>query len=85
MAIESAKFTLIKKEKDFEVRVYDEIALAMSKENDFRGYSGFNEAFDYISGSNDQNRKISMTTPVINESASRFHDHGLCHAFRYPF
>jgi hypothetical protein len=67
MAIESAKFTLIKKEKDFEVRVYDEIALAMSKENDFRGYSGFNEAFDYISGSNDQNRKISMTTPVIND------------------
>jgi hypothetical protein len=67
MAIESAKFTLIKKERDFEVRVYDEIALAMSKENDFRGYSGFNEAFDYISGSNDQNRKISMTTPVIND------------------
>lgn len=67
MAIESAKFKLIKKEKDFEVRVYDEISLAMSKESDFRGYSGFNEAFDYISGSNDQNRKISMTTPVINE------------------
>lgn len=67
MAIESAKFTLIKKEKDFEVRLYNEISLAMSKENDFRGYSGFNEAFDYISGSNDQNRKISMTTPVINE------------------
>ena len=67
MAIESAKFKLLKKEKDFEVRVYDEISLAMSKENDFRGYSGFNEAFDYISGSNDQNRKISMTTPVINE------------------
>ena len=67
MAIEHAKYKLVKKEKDFEVRVYDEISLAMSKENDFRGYSGFNEAFDYISGSNDQNRKISMTTPVINE------------------
>ncbi len=67
MAIESAKFKLIKKEKDFEVRLYEEISLAMSKENDFRGYSGFNEAFDYISGSNDQNRKISMTTPVIND------------------
>lgn len=67
MAIESAKFKLIRKEKDFEVRLYEEISLAMSKENDFRGYSGFNEAFDYISGSNDQNRKISMTTPVIND------------------
>ncbi|PKM64250.1 MAG: hypothetical protein CVU96_03840 [Firmicutes bacterium HGW-Firmicutes-20] len=67
MAIESAKYRSLKKEKDFEVRVYDEISLAMSKESDFRGYSGFNEAFDYISGSNDQNRKISMTTPVINE------------------
>lgn len=67
MAIEGAKFKLIRKEKDFEVRLYEEISLAMSKENDFRGYSGFNEAFDYISGSNDQNRKISMTTPVIND------------------
>jgi hypothetical protein len=80
MAIESAKFTLIKKEKDFEVRVYDEIALAMSKENDFRGYSGFNEAFDYISGSNDQNRKISMTTPVINE----LHQDSMTMAFVMP-
>jgi len=67
MAIESAKYRSLKKEKDFEVRVYDDISLIMSKDNDFRGYSGFNEAFDYINGSNDQNRKISMTTPVINE------------------
>jgi hypothetical protein len=67
MAIESAKYKLLKKDKEFEVRMYEEISLAMSKENDFRGYSGFNEAFDYISGSNDQNRKIAMTTPVINE------------------
>lgn len=67
MAIESAKYRIIKKEKDFEVRMYDEIALAQSLENDYRGYSGFNEAFDYISGYNDQSQKIAMTTPVINE------------------
>jgi hypothetical protein len=67
MAIESAKYRSLRKDKDFEVRVYDDISLIMSKDNDFRGYSGFNEAFDYINGSNDQNRKISMTTPVINE------------------
>ena len=67
MAIESAKYRSIKKEKDFEVRVYDEISLAVSKDDDYRGYRGFNVAIDYISGYNDQNRKISMTTPVINE------------------
>jgi hypothetical protein len=32
-----------------------------------RGYTGFTEAFNYISGNNENHSKISMTTPVLNE------------------
>ncbi len=67
MAIEKASYNVVLKEHSFEIREYEPMIVAISKESDLRGYSGFNEAFNYISGSNSSNAKIAMTTPVIND------------------
>jgi len=67
MAIEKAGYEVILKENQFEIRMYEPMVIAISEETDLRGYSGFNEAFNYISGSNEDRTKISMTTPVLND------------------
>ena len=67
MAIEKAEYEILLKEDPFEIRNYAPMVIAISKETDLRGYSGFNEAFNYISGSNEDHTKISMTTPVLND------------------
>ena len=67
MAIEQASYTVITKEGPFEIRRYEKLIVAISAETDLRGYSGFNEAFNYISGANSQRKKITMTSPVIND------------------
>jgi hypothetical protein len=67
MAIEKAEYEIVLKEEPFEIRNYAPMVIAISNESDLRGYSGFNEAFNYISGSNEDHSKISMTTPVLND------------------
>lgn len=67
MAIERASYEVMLKEEPFEIRNYAPMVIAISNETDLRGYSGFNEAFNYISGSNEDHSKISMTTPVLND------------------
>lgn len=67
MAIEKAEYEILLKEDPFEIRNYAPMVIAISNETDLRGYSGFNEAFNYISGSNEDHSKISMTTPVLND------------------
>jgi hypothetical protein len=67
MAIEKAGYTVFLKENQFEIRIYEPMVIAISDETDLRGYSGFNEAFNYISGNNEDRSKISMTTPVLND------------------
>jgi hypothetical protein len=64
---ETIKYKVLIKEKNIELREYDEILLASTKTiiNDRRD-SGFNSVFNYISGENDQKQKISMTTPVVS-------------------
>jgi len=67
MAIEQASYKVINQEGPFEIRRYEKLIVAISAETDLRGDSGFNEAFNYISGANSQRKKIAMTSPVIND------------------
>lgn len=67
MAIEQPDYDVIRREGDFELRHYAPMIVAVSKETDLRGYSGFSNVFDYIQGNNTQQKKIAMTAPVIND------------------
>jgi effector-binding domain-containing protein len=66
MAVEQASYKVIIKESNFEVRFYDPLVVAVSTENEIKGYSGFNNLFNYISGQNKESKKIAMTAPVLN-------------------
>ena len=62
MATEEAKYEIISKNNIYEVRKYlDRLAVETSKEGID---SNFRKLFNYISGRNDDQEKIAMTTPV---------------------
>lgn len=66
MAIETIQYKVLKKEDSIEIRSYDHILLASTKTNPEKyNESGFNRVFQYISGQNEANQKISMTSPVV--------------------
>jgi effector-binding domain-containing protein len=62
MMVETAKYDVILKEEEYEVRRYHKMLVATTV-----GVTGsqFNRLFNYISGSNKAKSKISMTSPVI--------------------
>jgi len=63
---ETAKYEIIKKNKNIEIRKYYTFYLANTKTSLDRNQSnGFNNVFSYISGENESNQKISMTVPVV--------------------
>jgi len=66
VAIEKPKYQIIIQDGSFEIRQYEPLLRTVSRETDLRGGSGFNAIFNYISGYNQSNTKISMTSPVIN-------------------
>ncbi|MHC1774959.1 MAG: heme-binding protein [Lentimicrobium sp.] len=74
---EEQKYTVILKEKDFEIRFYPSATLATIT-SDAKTYkdlsgSGFRKLAGYIFGGNETNTSISMTSPVhmnINDSVS---------------
>lgn len=66
---ETAEYEVVKSEKNIEIRSYRAYITAAVREENLISTSGFGTIFRYISGENEQNRKISMTTPVINEMA----------------
>ncbi len=62
MAYEEANYETVKTNKVYEIRKYsDRLAIETSSSNQD---SGFRKLFSYISGNNDINEKIKMTTPV---------------------
>ena len=62
MANEEAKYEVIEKNEIYEIRKYlDRLAVETSKEGID---SNFRKLFNYISGRNDDQEKIAMTTPV---------------------
>jgi len=73
---EKQKYSLLFKEKDFEIRKYDASILAsvkMQGSYDQMSGSGFRELASYIFGNNQQGMKISMTSPVrmqLNDSST---------------
>lgn len=65
-AYESAEYRVIEKDGEFELREYPELTMAATKTQQGRNGS-FMRLFGYISGENENQQKIAMTTPVFME------------------
>ena len=73
LAIEKAKYTVLEKENDFEIRQYDiQIVAETYVDGDLEdvGNEGFRRLYGYISGDNKKKQSISMTAPVGQEAGS---------------
>ena len=73
MAIEEAKYDVLEREGDFELRHYQPHIVAETlTEGDFQevGNEGFRRLFAYISGDNRKKQTIPMTAPVSQEATS---------------
>lgn len=66
---ESAEYTVVESDGKFEVREYPDLMLVATQTKiDAQGRDGsFMKLFRYISGANESEQKISMTTPVFME------------------
>lgn len=69
-ANESAEYKVVTSDGKFEVREYPDLMLVATTTNmDAQGRDGsFMKLFRYISGANESDKKISMTTPVFMEN-----------------
>jgi hypothetical protein len=73
MAVEEAKYQVLEREGDFELRQYEpRIEAETLVEGDFKdvGNEGFRRLYDYITGKNRKRQSIPMTAPVSQEAAS---------------
>jgi effector-binding domain-containing protein len=73
MAIEEAKYSVIEQSGDIELRDYSpSIVAETTVEDDFEGAGNlaFRPLFKYISGDNEANDEIAMTSPVSQQKAS---------------
>jgi hypothetical protein len=69
MAYEEASYKVVQKFENFEIRYYQEryvIQVNYSNQN-----GGFQKLFNYISGQNNQSKKIEMTTPVTQYASDQ--------------
>lgn len=74
MAVEEAKYTLVEKEGDFEIRDYAPQVVAETRvEGSLEDASSraFRRLFRYITGNNKPEEKIAMTAPVAQEPAGQ--------------
>lgn len=72
MAVEEAKFTVVKQDSNFELRDYaPQIVAEVVVDGDFdrAGNRAFRPLFNYISGENTAQKKIAMTAPVGQAAA----------------
>jgi len=69
---ESAPYTVVESDGNIEIREYPDLVLASTEAKfETRGSDGsFMRLFGYISGDNESNQKIEMTTPVLMEPDS---------------
>lgn len=74
MAVEEAKYTLVEKDGDFEIRDYAPQIVAetlVEGEPEDAGSQAFRRLFRYITGNNRTESKIAMTAPVSQEPAGQ--------------
>lgn len=72
MSVEEAKYKVIEKENNFELRYYEPQIVAETVVNgtlENAGNKAFNILFSYISGKNKSKNKIAMTAPVSQEAS----------------
>ena len=62
MAYEEPQYTIIKENKIYEIRYYNDRLAVQTTYNSNSG--GFRQLFNYISGANIKSAKVKMTTPV---------------------
>lgn len=63
---ETLNYDVVLKEDNYEIRKYSDFFI-VEYENIDENTSGFRALFKYISNDNKENKKIAMTTPVIQE------------------
>ena len=71
MATEEAKYSVLEKQNNFELRQYEpQIVAETFVDGNFKdvGNEGFRRLFGYISGNNRKKQSISMTAPVSQEA-----------------
>jgi len=71
MALEEAKYTVIMKEGNYELRQYEPHIVAetmVAGDFDKAGNEGFRRLFKYISGENQKKQSIAMTAPVSQDA-----------------
>ena len=69
---ETAPYAVVKKDGSVEIRKYESIAMVGTASGNTRGKAengAFMKLFRYISGSNEDEKKIAMTTPVFATKA----------------
>ena len=73
-AYETAAYDVIMSDGAFEVREYPDLMMATTIMKSSNGNDGsLNRLFSYISGANENNQKVSMTTPVFMDAESEDH------------
>jgi hypothetical protein len=63
--VDMSKYSVLAEKDGYEIRQYEPYILAETPLRDESGNSGFNELFQYISGSNMEKSKLAMTAPVL--------------------
>lgn len=74
MAIEEAKYSVLRKEQALELRQYDAHVVAETVvDSDFSdaGNKAFRRLFNYISGENEARQKVAMTAPVSQAESEK--------------
>jgi len=75
MAIEEPKYSIIQKDHDIEIRLYDPYIVAETivdtSDYDAASDEGFRRIAGYIFGGNKRQQKISMTSPVTTEQSQK--------------
>lgn len=64
---ESAAYSLLESDGSFEIREYPDLMLVTTPMKSQGSDGSFGRLFGYISGGNDNDLKVAMTTPVFME------------------